>query len=152
MWRVRKKREICAWDTAKEWICTKHTPLFEIVHSTLHSLIFVSNTPHHIKSLLCPCKNRAHPSALSLSPFLFPSTSRARAVLVTLSPSSAAPPPFRAGPWRPPRRAADLEPRRRTRGAATVGAQWLAAWILNNNHLNFAPINHFVFCSLNLDS
>jgi len=31
-------------------------------------LIFVSNTPQHIKGLLCPCKNRAHPSALSLSP------------------------------------------------------------------------------------
>ncbi|KAG2610927.1 hypothetical protein PVAP13_4KG225605 [Panicum virgatum] len=38
------------------------------MHSTLHSLIFVSNTPQHIKGLLCPCKNRAHPSALSLSP------------------------------------------------------------------------------------
>ena len=33
-------------------------------------MIFVSNTPQHIKRLLCPCKNRAHPSALSLSSFL----------------------------------------------------------------------------------
>ena len=38
------------------------------MHSTFHSLIFVSNTPQHIKDLFCPCKNRAHLSALSLSP------------------------------------------------------------------------------------
>ena len=40
------------------------------MHSTIQSLIFVSNTLQHIKRLLCPCKNRAHPSALSLSSFL----------------------------------------------------------------------------------
>ena len=98
------------WDTAKEWICTKHTPLFEIVHSTLHFLIFISNTPHHIKCLLCPCKNRTHPSALSLSPL---PPRRAMAFTSVLAPSLPRP-PGRGCPatTRLPRRGASAPPRR----------------------------------------